>query len=192
MCCIFTLSVYRSRSLGELGACCSQRQSDRKCKPLCWRVYFCSDKICTYKGPLYSARGPQRGGAERAHLANPPPCELPSVISECLRAQAHLPPPSHWGHWGGSPRDTLHSEPSLTHSVLQKSLGGYNKKTPISPSHSCALRHLFHWECEGHVCDAGEAARSLWSHPSLLLPVPHVSLTLLRRKWQLPGMQGQL
>ena len=93
---------------------------------------------------------------------------------------------------GGSPRDTLHSEPSLTHSILQKSLVGYNKKTPISPSHSCALWHLFHWECEGHVCDAGEAARRLRSHPSPLLTVPHVSLTLLRRKWQLPGMQGQL
>ena len=139
MCCIFTLSVYRPRSLGELGACCSQRQLDRKCKPLCWRVGFCSDKNCSYKGPLYSARGPQRGGAERAHLANPPPCELPSVISECLWAQAHLPPPSHWGHWGVHPETPCTvSLPLHTPSCRSPSAGTIRKpqSLPVTPVHS--------------------------------------------------------
>ena len=192
MCHIFTLSVYRLRSLGELGACCSQRQLDRKCKPLCWRVYFCSDKNCSYKGPLYSARGPQRGGAESAP-SEPlalwaPVCHQwvpmspgPPATTSPLRALGWFTP----GH-------AAHSEPSLTPSVLQKSLRRYNKRNPVSPSHSCALGHLFQWACGGRVCDAREAARSLRSHPSPLLPVPHVSLTLLRRKRQLPGMQGQL
>lgn len=102
-CVVFTLSVYRPRSLGELGACWSQRQLDRKCKPLCWRVYFCSDKNCSYKGPLYSTPcGPQRGGAERAHLANASP------VSSLLSSGEPMSPgppattftPSHWGHWG--------------------------------------------------------------------------------------------
>lgn len=169
MCCIFTLSVYRPRSLGELGACCSQRQLDRKCKPLCWRVYFCSDKNCSYKGPLYSTRGPQRGGAERAHLANASPRELPSVIGERLWAQAHLPPPSHTfplralgAVHPGTPCTV--SLPLPTPTCKSPSAGTIREpqSVPVTPVHSdtyftgsvedtCALRVRLRGACEEPV-----------------------------------------
>lgn len=55
---------------------------------------------CHFTWQVVHTEGEQR---ERKHLAGPLPCDLPSITNECLRPQAHLPPPPNWRHWGNSP-----------------------------------------------------------------------------------------
>lgn len=129
---------------------------------------------------LYSTRGPQRGGAESASSKRLTPWAplLSSVNAYEPRPTCHhLPTPSHWGHWGGSPRDTLQWAFPYPLRLPESPSAGTIKKNPnLSQSLLRTLTpiSLGVWR---HVCARVRlrGAAGACDHIPARLPVPHVS-----------------